>query len=392
MSTAVLPGADVRIAQKIVTSQVPAIAGQNVTFQIQPRNSGPANAVNAVVTDNLPAGWTFVSASGPNWACGNAGLAVSCTRAAFPVGAADNITVGATAPPNAAVGATGTTCTNTAAIASDTPDPVAANNSGSVNINVLPDGADLRISKSKTPNPVALGSNLTSTIRVTNNSPRTATGPLSVIELLTGETYFSASGSGWVCVPTGSTVVCSHPNGGGLAVGASLPDLVIVSTASVAGVVTNNACTGSSVPPGAAGGAVALPPLEGDANNTNDCQSVSGSSTTLRPDLGITKRTSTPTGADKIVSTSEGSVTYTLVVSNLTSPGVDAATGIVIRDTVPAFIAGRTTLNAVTATVSAGSDTFNCAVAGAHVSCTQTGGQLQPGQTLTVPITVNRPL
>ena len=392
VSTAVLPGADVRIAQKIVISQVPAIAGQNVTFQIQPRNSGPAGAVNAVVTDNLPAGWTFVSASGPNWTCGNAGLAVSCTRAAFPVGAADNITVVATAPPNAAVGATGTTYTNTAGIGSDTPDPNAGNNSGSVGINVLPDGADLRISKTKTPNPVALGSNLTSTIRVTNNGPRTATGALRVIELLTGETYVSASGSGWVCVPTGSTVVCSHPNGGGLAVGASLPDLVIVSTASVAGVVTNNACTGSSVPPGAAGGAVASPPLEGDANNTNDCQSVSGSSTTLQPDLGITKRTSTPTGADKIVSTSEASVTYTLVVSNLTSPGTDAATGIVIRDTVPAFIAGRTTLNAVTATVSAGSATFSCAVAGADVTCTQTGGQLQPGQTVTVPITVNRPM
>ena len=392
VSTAVVPGADVRIAQKIVTSQVPAIAGQNVTFQIQPRNSGPANAVNAVVTDNLPAGWTFVSATGPNWTCGNAGQAVSCARAAFPVGAADNITVVATAPPNAVVGPNGTIYTNTAGISSDTPDPVAGNNSGSVNINVLPDGADLRISKTKTPNPVALGSNLTSTIRVINNGPRTATGALRVIDLLTGETYVSASGSGWVCVPTGSTIVCSHPNGGGLAVGASLPNLVIVSTAVVAGAVTNNACTGSSVPPGAAGGAVASPPLEGDANNTNDCQSVSGSSTTVQPDLGITKLTSTPTGADKIVSASEGSVTYTLVVSNLTAPGLDAATGIVIRDTVPAFIAGRTTLNAVIASVSAGSATFNCTVAGAAVTCTQTGGQLQPGQTVTVPITVNRPM
>ena len=392
VSTAVLSGADVRIAQKIVTSQVPAIAGQNVTFQIQPRNSGPANAVNAVVTDNLPAGWTFVSASGPNWACGNAGLAVTCARAAFPVGAADNITVVATAPPNAAVGPNGTTYTNTAAIASDTPDPIAANNSGSVGINVLPDGADLRISKSKTPNPVALGSNLTSTIRVTNNGPRVATGALRVIELLTGETYVSASGSGWVCTPTGGTVVCNHPNPGGLAVGASLPDLVIVSTATVAGTVTNNACTGSSVPPGAAGGVTALPPLEGDANNTNDCQSVSGSATTIQPDLSISKATSTPTGGDKIVSTSEGAVTYTLVVRNLTAPGPDGATGIVIRDTVPAFIVGRTTLNAVTATVSAGTATFNCAVAGADVTCTQTGGTVSPGQTVTVPITVNRPM
>ena len=58
----------------------------------------------------------------------------------------------------------------------------------------------------------------------------------------------------------------------------------------------------------------------------------------------------------------------------------------------PAFIVGRTTLNAVTATVSAGTATFNCAVAGADVTCTQTGGTVSPGQTVTVPITVNRPM
>ena len=65
---------------------------------------------------------------------------------------------------------------------------------------------------------------------------------------------------------------------------------------------------------------------------------------------------------------SEGSVTYTLVVSNLTSPGTDAATGIIIRDTVPAFITARTTVNPVTASVSSGTATFNCAIAGAAVT------------------------
>ena len=40
-NTTVLDGANVRIAQKSVTSATPAIAGSNVTFQIQPRNAGP---------------------------------------------------------------------------------------------------------------------------------------------------------------------------------------------------------------------------------------------------------------------------------------------------------------------------------------------------------------
>ncbi len=393
VDTNVLPGADLRIAQKVVTSAVPAVAGQNVSFRIDPRNGGPATAVNAVVTDTLPAGWTFVSASGPNWSCSAAGQTVTCTRASFPTSATDNIAVVATAPPNASVGPTGTTYTNTASVSSTTPDPDSSNDSGSVQVNVLPDGADLRISKSKTPNPVAQGGTLTSTMRVTNNGPRVATGPLRVVELLAGETYQSASGSGWTCDATNApTIVCSHANAGGLGVGASLPDLVVLSTATAAGTLTNNACTGGSVPAGAAPAATASPPVEGDPNPGNDCAGSSSSSTTTQPDLAIAKTTTTPTGGDKIVSTSESAVTYTLVVSNITSPGTDTATGIVIRDTVPGYIGGRTTINAVTATVSAGTATFACAIASAQVTCTQSGGQLAPGQTVTVPITVNRPM
>ena len=393
VSTTILPGADVFIAQKIVLSATPAISGQNVSFRIDPRNGGPASAVNAVVTDTLPAGWTFVSASGPNWSCSNAGSVVTCTRAAFPAGATDNITVVATAPNNAAVGPTGSTYTNTASIGSDTTDPNGGNNSGSVNVTVLPDGADLRIAKTKTPNPVALGSALTSTIVVTNNGPRAATGPLRVVEQLSGETFVSASGSGWSCSAAAApTIVCDNVNAGGLAVNAALPALVIVTTATSVGAVINNACTGASLPAGAAGGVTASPPVEGDPNNTNDCVAASSTSTTIRPDLAIAKTTSTPTGGDKIVTTSEGSVLYTVVVSNITSPGTDTATGVVISDTVPAYIAGRTTINAVTASVSAGSATFSCGVSNATVTCTQTGGQLAPGQTVTVPITVNRPM
>ena len=391
--TTVLPGADLRIAQKIVTSAVPAVAGQNVSFRIDPRNGGPAAAINAVVSDPLPAGWTFVSASGPNWICSAAGQTVSCTRASFPVGATDNIAIVATAPSNAAVGPTGTIYTNTASVSSSTADPDGSNNSGSVAVNVLPDGADLRISKSKTPNPVAQGGTLTSTVSVSNNGPRTATGTLRVVELLAGETFQSASGSGWTCSAANApTIVCDNANAGGLAAGASLPNLVILTTATASGSLTNNACTGGSLPAGSAPAVTASPPVEGDPNPGNDCAGASSSSTTTQPDIGIAKTTTTPTGGDKIVSTSESAVTYTLVVTNLTSPGTDTATGLVIRDTVPGYIGGRTTINAVTATVSAGTATFSCAIAGAQVTCTQSGGQLAPGQTVTVPITVNRPM
>ena len=390
-STTVLPGADIRIAQKSVISAVPAVAGSNVSFRIQPRNGGPATATNVVVTDSLPAGWTFVSATGPNWTCSNAANVVSCTRASMPTSAADDITVVAQAPGNAAVGPTGTNYTNTASIGASSNDPDAGNNSGSVNVNVLPDGADLRLAKLKTPNPVAQGANMSSSITVSNNGPRTATGPLRVVERLTGESFVSASGTGWRCDASAApTIVCSHPNTGGLAVNASLPTLTIVTRADASGSVGNTACTGGSVPAGAGAG-LASPPAEGDANPTNDCATATSTSTTVQPDLAISKVTSTPTGGDKTVSTSEGSVTYTLVVSNV-SATPQAATGVVISDSLPAFVS-NSSVATLTATPSAGSTAaFSCSSLRNEVVCSQSGGQLLQGQSVTVVIVVNRPL
>jgi uncharacterized repeat protein (TIGR01451 family) len=390
VDTPVDPGADVRIAQKTVTSAQPATAGQPVTFQIQPRNSGPSAAANAVVTDVLPAGWTFVSASGPNWTCSNAGQTVSCSRASLPTTATDNITVVATAPANSAVAANGSSYTNTASIASDVADPTPGNNSGSAAIAVRRDGADLSLSKTKTPNPVALGSNMVSTIVVSNGGPRAATGPLRVVESLSGEVFVSASGTGWTCVPSGAVVVCDNPNTGGLAVNAALATLSLTTQATVAGAARNEACTGASLP-AAPGSASALAPAEGDPNPTNDCATVSANATTVRPDLAISKTTSTANG-DKVLATDESSVRYTMVVSNVSS-GADSATGVRVVDTVPGFISGRTTFGAITAVgQGASSASFSCATSGATVTCNQTGGTLAPGQTALVTINVNRPL
>ncbi|OYV00599.1 MAG: hypothetical protein CFE45_08455, partial [Burkholderiales bacterium PBB5] len=383
-SVTVVPGADVRIAQKTVTSAVPATAGSAVTFQIQPRNNGPVAATNAVVTDVLPAGWTPVSASGTGWTCTIVGQTVRCTRASLSTTATDNLTVVATAPPGASIAAGGSNFTNTASIASDVTDPNAGNNSGSVTVPVRRDGADLRLAKTKTPNPVALGSNMVSTITVTNGGPRVATGPLRVVEALSGEAFVSASGSGWVCTPSGATVVCEHPNAAGLAVGASLPALLITTQATVAGAASNEACTGTSLP-AAAGAATASPPLEGDPNASNDCATVSATATTIRPDLAISKATLTANG-DNVLDLNETTVTYRLVVSNA-SAGADAATGVRITDAVPGFISGRTTFGALVPVVSGGSTAaFSCSTSGATVTCTQTG------QTVTLDIPVNRPL
>jgi uncharacterized repeat protein (TIGR01451 family) len=213
VTTAVLPGADVKIDDKTV-SPSPVIAGANATFVIKPRNGGPALANNVTVTDALPAGWTFVSASGSGWSCSHAAGTVTCSRATYAVGATNDITLVAKAPTNASIAPTGTPFTNTATISTTDTDPNLANNSFTTpSFNVLPDGADLRIAKTKSPNPVAQGSLVTSTITITNNGPRPATGKLRVVDQLDGETFESFSGTGWSCTLRGSTTVdCEHSN------------------------------------------------------------------------------------------------------------------------------------------------------------------------------------
>ena len=95
------------------------------------------------MTDTLPAGVTFVSATGTGWTCTNAGnVSATCTRPALATGTtAPAITVTVTAP------AFGTTLTDTAVVSSTTPDPNAANNTSTVTTTVGP-VADLAITKS----------------------------------------------------------------------------------------------------------------------------------------------------------------------------------------------------------------------------------------------------
>ncbi len=67
--------------------------GSNATYQLSVNNAGPNfEPGNITVTDTLPAGLSFVSATGTGWSCSAAGQNVTCTRAG-------SLAVGATAPP-----------------------------------------------------------------------------------------------------------------------------------------------------------------------------------------------------------------------------------------------------------------------------------------------------
>jgi uncharacterized repeat protein (TIGR01451 family) len=119
--------ADLALGQS--TSPTPLNLGTAVTYTLNVTNLGPNTAASVTVTDALPAGVSYVSATATQGACTNNGSTVSCALGALPNGATATITIYATAT---AAGS----WTNTATVSSATPDPAANNNSASASISV----------------------------------------------------------------------------------------------------------------------------------------------------------------------------------------------------------------------------------------------------------------
>lgn len=102
------------------------------------------------------------------------------------------------------------------------------------NAPVATTSADLSVSKTATPNPVAPGGALTFDITATNLGPDDATGVTVVDTLPTGVAFVSASTG---CSEVGGIVTCTV---GGLAASASVPLQIVVTAPAVAGTVTNS--------------------------------------------------------------------------------------------------------------------------------------------------------
>jgi uncharacterized repeat protein (TIGR01451 family) len=118
----------------------------------------------------------------------------------------------------------------------------------------LPGDVDLAITKSDAPDPVALGSDLTYTLTVTNNGPDASTGSTVTDPLPAGVVFVSATPSQGSCSETGGTVTCEL---GPLASGASATVEIVVTvdpaatcpltdTATVSGIEADPDTTNSS--------------------------------------------------------------------------------------------------------------------------------------------------
>lgn len=111
-----------------------AFGGAPVTYTLAVTNNGATAASSVSVTDPLPAGSGFVSATGTGWSCGFAAGTVTCTMPTLAVGPAAPITLTIAAPPVTH----SSDVSNTATVSSATSDPDPGNNSSTTTIHVTP--------------------------------------------------------------------------------------------------------------------------------------------------------------------------------------------------------------------------------------------------------------
>lgn len=176
---------------KVVDNSSPVV-GDNVTFTLTLTNPGEFDATGIRVTDQLPAGLTFVSATASQGFY-NASSGV-WNIGTISDGDSTSVTLNLSATVNG--GTLGNTIVNTAEITRlNEVDPELGNNSASAGITVVPESADIGISKIVDDNQPIEAQTITFTVIVANNGPKAATNIVITDQIPSGLTFVSATPS-----------------------------------------------------------------------------------------------------------------------------------------------------------------------------------------------------
>ncbi len=298
-------------------------AGDQIIFNIYLRNIGPAAGTNVTVLDALPAGLTFVSATTSTGTYDPAtGL---WTLPTIARNTRERLTIVATFTGTAPV-------RNTAQVqTSDQHDPDSTPGNGNPaeddqsSVIVGPGGGggatliDVSLTKTASAQTVAIGQTVTYTVVARNAGPATATGVVVRDLLPAGVDFVSATQTVGSYTPsTGLWPV------GTLTAGQS-QTLTITARVTASGVIVNTAEV-------TAHDQIDRDSTPGNGNPNEDDQAsapITGGSA-ASADLSVNKTVSTPTPRVGDV------VTYTVNVSNA---GPAGATGVVVRDVMPAGLA-----------------------------------------------------
>ena len=236
VTTTATGSADVSIVK---TAAAAAVAGSNLTYNINVTNNGPSDAASVTMADTLPPNTTFVSESqltGPVFTCTNPPSggtgAVSCSIATLTAGTSATFAIVVQIAPATPVGPS----SNTATVTTSTADPTPGNNSSTAITAIALATADLSITKTPAPGPYGTGLPLTYTIVVTNGGPNTAAGVTVTDTLPPGTTLQSSTPAG-AC--SGTTIVTC--NAGTLVNGATATFTLTILLPTTPGSITNTA-------------------------------------------------------------------------------------------------------------------------------------------------------
>lgn len=215
----------------------PGPAGGIFTYTLRIDNNGPNGATGVTLTDNIPAGSTFVDVATTAGSCGEAAGVVSCTLGNIPFNTFQTVTIRVRLP-SAGV------WTNTATASSATNDPNTSNNVNSLQDTTATQAADLSLVATPSAANVVAGEAYSYALQAVNNGPDAADGSQRITFTVPSGASITAapSGSGWSCTPSGGyplssgTVTCTRT--GTLANGASAAVLTVPAVANVNGTVT----------------------------------------------------------------------------------------------------------------------------------------------------------
>jgi uncharacterized repeat protein (TIGR01451 family) len=147
-----------------------ATAGEDLAFTLEVTNHGSSDSPAPItVSDSLPPGMTYVSASG-GWNCSATGRVVTCTFAsALPANDSSTITLNVHLSPDAGPAF----LLNWASVDGTIVDPNPDNNTD-FDIVAVRDRANVRITKSASPTDAVAGGPVTYTLTVVNDGPSDA--------------------------------------------------------------------------------------------------------------------------------------------------------------------------------------------------------------------------
>ncbi|HXH77400.1 hypothetical protein [Nocardioides sp.] len=339
-TTEVVAQADVSVVKD---GPATAAAGSQVDWTLQVANTGPSVAAGVRLTDTLPTGVRFVSASSTRAGvtCTVDGGLVTCPVGELTPGAAVSVTVTGELD-SGLVG--GSTLVNSGGVSSATTDPAPANNSEGHSLTVT-ESSEVTVVKSAVPATLVPGAEAVYLLDASNAGPSDARDVV-VTDTLDGDlTVLEATIEGGTCAVALQTVTCQR---------ALLPDgatarariRVLVDPNRMASLVNTASVTSTSDP-------------------TPHTDAIT-SAVSPSADLDLIQIAS-----ETEIAAGEG-VTYTLTVVN---NGPSLATATEVTDTLPDGIVPGT------ATTSAGT----CTVVGQAVTCTL--GNVAPGTSVVITVT-----